>query len=415
MTTTTTSEEIVSKTRLDGVDVARGFALLGMMAVHTFSTFTDAGSPTAATVIAGGRSAATFVFVAGVSLAFLSGGRRVPYGPRRTAAAAGIALRAVVIGLLGLTLGYLHGQIDIILPHYALMFLLAIPLLGLSPRILACVAAGLALLGPVLLVSTADGGLAYPRSPNDPDLGTLVHHPFGLLVTLLFTGSYPVVVYLAYLFAGLAAGRLDLSSRRVATRLLAGGLALAITARIASAVLLYPLGGLQRLIALSPRNGNPSAVAEHLLWEPSQGTSWWYLALPSPHANTPLDLLHTLGSAMAVLGVSLLVMRVPVVARALRPLADVGSMTLTLYSAHLVVLASGLLDDNSAVLYLVMVVAATAFAVLWRRRFGQGPLERLVALAAGRARRVVAERLEARAVSRAPDDERGPTFDTGRT
>ena len=36
--------------------------------------------------------------------------------------------------------------------------------------------------------------------------GTLVHDPLGLLVLLLITGAYPVVVYLAYLCAGLAIG-----------------------------------------------------------------------------------------------------------------------------------------------------------------------------------------------------------------
>jgi uncharacterized membrane protein YeiB len=65
-------------------------------------------------------------------------------------------------------------------------------------------------------------------------------------------------------------------------------------------------------------------------------------------------------------------------------------MTLTLYTAHVVVLAA--VDLPSAVLYALLVAAALLFAVGWGRRHRRGPLEGLVASAAGRARRAVLER-----------------------
>jgi uncharacterized membrane protein len=115
--------------RVIGVDVARGIALIGMMAVHVFATFDRHGTPTLATALAAGRSATTFVLVAGVSLAFLSGGQRVVDGRARTAAAAGIAVRALLIGAIGLLLGYAADaiEVEVILPYYAALFLLAIP------------------------------------------------------------------------------------------------------------------------------------------------------------------------------------------------------------------------------------------------------------------------------------------------
>src|SRR3954467_10633639 len=79
--------------RVAGVDVARGVALVGMMAVHAFPTFTDSGTPTVATVVSAGRSATTFVLLAGVGLAFISGGRTVVQGRKRTAVATGLAVR----------------------------------------------------------------------------------------------------------------------------------------------------------------------------------------------------------------------------------------------------------------------------------------------------------------------------------
>ena len=92
--------------RVIGVDVTRGLALLGMIAVHVFPTFHSRG-PSAATVIAGGRSAATFALVAGVSLAFLSGGRRAARGVEMTAARRGVVVRGVLVGAIGLACGYL--------------------------------------------------------------------------------------------------------------------------------------------------------------------------------------------------------------------------------------------------------------------------------------------------------------------
>jgi uncharacterized membrane protein len=392
------------KQRVAGVDVARGVALVGMMAVHAFPTFTASGTPTVATVVSSGRSATTFVLLAGVGLAFLSGGPAVVHGRTRTAVAAGLAVRAVLIGGLGLALGLLQqftGSTERpILPFYGLLFLLAIPLLGLAPLALAGIAVAAITLGPVLLIATADAGLPYADTEIDPVPADLLHDPLGLLVRLGVTGEYPAVVYIAYLCAGLAIGRLALTSRRVAWWLLGAGASLAVTARIVSAIVLYPLGGLARLIAEGSGGDGEADAAQTLLWDHGDGSSsWWYLAIPAPHSHTPIDLVHTLGSAMAVLGAALLLTRVPVIARLLRPLAVAGTMVLTLYSAHLVVLATGVLEDRPGLLYLLMLAGAFAFALLWNRWFGQGPLEKLVARPATAARGWVTRRAERRATA----------------
>ncbi|OLT13705.1 hypothetical protein BJF78_21265 [Pseudonocardia sp. CNS-139] len=378
-----------------GVDVARGAALFGMMAAHVYDILDDQGAPTTATVVTAGRAAATFVLLAGVSLAFMSGGRHVVQGWERTAVAGGLVVRALLIGAIGLALGILGPLNDVagILPFYAVLFLLAIPLLGWPPPVLAGVAAGVIVAGPVLLVATAEVAAPYDVD-LDPTFGALVHDPPGLLVQLFVTGEYPVVVYLAYICAGLAIGRLDLTSRRVGWWLFGAGTALAVAARLTSDVLLYRLGGLAALVAQG--QGAAAGTVETLLWDPDPPTSWWYLALPAPHSHTPVDLVHTLGSAMAVLGAALLLTRVRVLARALSPLAAAGSMVLTLYSAHLVLLATGVLREQPGLLLVLMIVGAAGFAVLWRRRLGQGPLERVVAAASGATRRRLADRLARR-------------------
>lgn len=377
----------VATGRYTAVDVTRGIAVLGMMAVHVFGTFNRDGSATVASIIAAGRSATTFAFVAGISLAFLSGGRTVLAGRRYGAAAAGVAVRGALIGLIGLLLAYL-GAADVILSSYGLIFLLALPLLACRARTVAAVAVAIAFLGPVLLVATAQWGLDYPRSPDDPTVSMFLTHPVAVLTLLLFTGAYPAVIYLAYLCAGLAVGRLDLASRQVAAWLLGGGLCLAVTSRLISRLVLYTGGGLGELTAdvSAHRLGR---ATQRVLWETSQGDTWWYLAVPAPHSHSTVDVLHTLGSAMAVLGLAMLVVRLPTAARLLGPVADVGSMPLTIYSVHLFVLATGLWEGKPWVLFVVMATAALIFAVLWRRAFGSGPAERWVASVSGSARRRV--------------------------
>jgi len=239
-----------------------------------------------------------------------------------------------------------------------------------------------AVLGPVLLVATADVDLpGRGWGEGDPTFGALFADPGGLLLRLTVTGEYPAVVFLAYLCAGMAIGRLDLGSRRPAWSILGVGAGLAVTAEVVSAVVLRQRSPL-----------TPAAI-----WQPELSSSWWYLALPAPHSHSIVDVVHVLGSAMVVVGAALLVTRVAVAAWLLQPLAAVGSMALTLYSTHLVVLASGVLDDDPLARYLLIVLPALTFAVLWRWLFGRGPLERVVTAAAGATRRATAALVSRRA------------------
>ncbi|HWN34528.1 MAG TPA: hypothetical protein VNP03_17380, partial [Pseudonocardia sp.] len=141
----------------------------------------------------------------------------------------------------------------------------------------------------------------------------------------------------------------------------------------------------------------PAKLLDVLNWHPvpPAAPNLWWLALRAPHSNATLDVAQTLGSAMAVLGFALLLSRVPVAARLLRPLAAAGGMTLTFYSAHLIVLATGVLSDHPAVLYFEMVSCSLVFGMFLWLTVGRGPLEWLVGAASAATRRGVAARLAA--------------------
>ena len=125
------------------------------------------------------------------------------------------------------------------------------------------------------------------------------------------------------------------------------------------------------------------------MWGPDSlptSTVWW-LAIATPHTNTPLAIAASLGVSLAVLGALLLIARK---AEAwLMPLAAMGVMTLTLYTAHLVGLSFELHYDQPYLWFLIHVALAALFAVAWYRALGQGPLERFVSLSVKGTRRLV--------------------------
>lgn len=381
-----------STSRLIGVDATRGIAVLGMMAVHALYIAGSDGEPAWWYSIVSGRSAATFAVLAGVGIAFTTRREQVSRARWRPVTAS-LVTRALAVGLLGLALGYTDSDIAaVILAFYAVLFLFAIPLVFLSTRLLLVTGGVVAVVVPALSQLFRDA-LPEPRYAN-PSFGYLADDPLGVLSELAVTGIYPALPWVAYLCAGLVIGRLRLSSLRVDAWLLAGGAALAVTASALSALLLGPLGGLGRLVAVAG-----SGVVESVLEFGAPGTtpttSWWWLAVAARHSSTPLDLLHTTGTATALLGALLLLTNAPRLSAAARvlvaPLAAVGALTLTVYSAHIVFLNSPLDRFGALTGYLVQVAVAIAFAMAWRRFVGRGPLEWAVTWLAGRASAVASK------------------------
>jgi len=349
---------------VEGVDAARGVALLGMMAVHVLPPLDPDGTVSAIDVVARGRSSAAFAVLAGVALALANGGSRPLQGRVWAGASCGLLVRCLLIALLGLWLGGLGSGLAIILVYYALLFCLAGPLLALPARALGVLAVGAGLLAPALSHVLRADLPAYPNQvPSWGDLGA----PERLLTELALGGTYPVLVWTTYLCAGLAVGRLRLSATQTAWTLLVGGAALAVASKLVSSVLVEGAVGTGSL---------PGDVGPMIFHGTTPTDSWWWLAIAAPHSSTPLDLAHTTGTALVLLAAMLLV--APRAEVWLRPLAWMGSMTLTLYTMHAVALAYEWGPADREQLYLAHVLAAFAIASCWRSWAPRGPLEQLV-------------------------------------
>ena len=387
--TTGAGAEGRARPRLIGIDAARGIALLGMMSVHLIDSY-PLGETSWAWAISAGKSAALFALLAGVGVALASGGTHRPTGRRWTAQAASLTVRALMIGSVGLVLGYLVPAdfAAIILPYYALLFLLAIPLLSLSVRALVVLAAVIALGMPVLS-QVVRAGTEVLEPTSNVTFTQLADEPLDTLRQLALTGVYPALPWVAYLCAGLAVGRALLTSRRTLMGITAIGIGLAVAAQTVSWLLLDVFGGRGQLEAVALRSMSADDFQEIMAtgWSGTTPTdTWWWLATVAPHSSTPLDLVRTIGIALTVLGVCILVGRVT--RKLLVPLAAAGSMTLTLYSLHLLMLSAPRLPGDLSGL-LLQIAVLVPFAMLWRYYHTRGPLEEIVAWVTGTVRRAV--------------------------
>lgn len=316
------------KTRLIGVDVARFLAVLGMFNIHFGVPFAGGDVEIWFAQISSGRATALFTFLAGVSLAMLSGRREPPTGDALRATRVRIAVRAGVLILVGFALakateatGFL---LTIIIAFYGMYFLLAVPFVGLRARGLTIAALVTAVVGPQLsflvrwsAIDTPLAGTLHAVNMVDP--GHLLAE-LGLF-DLLLLDFYPAASYLALVLAGMAVGRLDLRAATVRKWLALGGTAVAVLVYTSSALLVWAVGA------------RPAVSSEGTV--PTRHPDW--LLATTPHSGTTFELLGSLGIAAALLAGSLELADRS--GRWIKPFAAAGSMALTLYALHALVLA----------------------------------------------------------------------------
>ena len=266
--------------RLHGIDAARGLALLGMMATHLLPTFESNAelTPTWIGLTFSGRAAALFAVLAGVGLALSTGKHRPLQGPDLSAARRGIALRALVIAAVGLSLGGLEVNLAIILVHYAVLFLCVLPFLGMGLKRLCGWAGGWILGSPVLAymlrpwLLAAEPPLKLGHNPSWEDLAT----PSRLLADVFFTGYYPAFQWLSYLLVGLIVGRLVLGRAMVPVVLLVAGSVAAVLAKTLGVTAMESWGGRAALEEVLNSPGYPldSVLQVNLTGIPQEG-SWF--------------------------------------------------------------------------------------------------------------------------------------------
>ncbi len=380
-----------STARLVGIDVARAIAILGMFAAHVGPT--DYDHPHSwAFLPFHGRAAVLFAVLAGISIAMMSRGAVSAGGGWRKALVR-IGTRAILMLALGVVMNIVFVvPVWVILTYYGGFFLLSLPFLRWSARSLA-IAAGVTIIGAPI-VSWVIRRAYFPKTLVETplrDLGaeqlTSFAGVFDFVTTLMLTGVFPTFIWIGYVFAGMAIGRLDLTSPRVAKVLTGVGVGLAVVSYGSSWLALNAFGGAEKIYGVLQAHADAEGIPVETYLQltlfkvhgtpPTDEPAW--LLLSSAHSGTPFDGGGSVGLALVVIGVALMLQ--PVAGKFLRPLAAVGALSLTCYIGHLVVmqLLWGGDPEYTALNAILFVVGSILFARVWRRWYGQGPMEKLVA------------------------------------
>ncbi|AZC13699.1 heparan-alpha-glucosaminide N-acetyltransferase domain-containing protein [Microbacterium sp. ABRD28] len=339
-------DRLNGKGRLAGIDLARGLAVLGMFAAHLLVTPELLWTAPATWLgIVDGRSSILFATLAGVSIGLVTGGPR-PLGREAMAVARmRLGVRAGLLWGLGVLLIATGVPVYVILPAYAIMFVLALPFTRLAASPLLTIAAGLAVVMPWIQVLL--------------DEAPLWSTPLGDELSAAVGWHYPFPVWMAFVLAGLGLARADLTRLRVQLIALSAGVVLAAVA--------YGLDA-------AARGGG----------DPVTPTLWSEVWTAEPHSSGLLEVVGSGGFAIAAIAASLLLCRTAVIWLVL-PLRAVGAMPLTAYSAQIIVwavIALAVFGNTSLLtpfrelepfwpLTLGIVAGCTAWALL----VGRGPFE----------------------------------------
>ena len=278
-----------TKRRIMGVDVARGFALIGMIAVHVLPAANAAGEPSLEWTLFAGHSAALFATLAGVSLAFMTGGRTPRHGRDGSRARFSILVRALLLFAIGLTVNLLDLPVYNILIYYGLMFLLAIPFTLMSVRWLLASAAFFAVVMPFVMQWSLSVLPAHVY--GNPSFLEIFSDPGSVFAELFLTGTYPALPWMTFICLGLALGRLPLSRDRVQVLLVIVGAVVAALSRGISMLMLLRFDLEDALI-----NATPWMTSEDV-WNiqyygpdpqlPDTTNLWLLLTGPTPTPRSP--------------------------------------------------------------------------------------------------------------------------------
>ncbi|HEV7292828.1 MAG TPA: hypothetical protein VGN79_10955 [Devosia sp.] len=346
-----------------GIDMARGLALIGMLAVH-FGPKDDDSLLEVVYGLPHGRASILFAVVAGLGITLLTQRDRWRGQVR-------LASFALVLLPVGLALQVLDHGVAVILHHYAGFFIVGAIAVGLSTSSLLGVAIVTSVLGPaVYFAGRAEWPSLFGRSTVD-----LLDNPLEIGEALLFSGPYPLLTWIAPILWGMWLGRQNIARRSVALRLFLIGTAAAVASLLASHWLVEIFGATRRI------------------------DDWRLLLSSYAHSQMPLWIIQSAAIATGLVGLCLWLSGFA--ERLWFPLAALGRMVLSLYVLHLVILHAfpGFLNHRAVEPAIASVLGYVAFgmlvAMVWVPR-GRGPVESLLHATSGLIERSVAQRQKAR-------------------
>ncbi|NLS09560.1 DUF1624 domain-containing protein [Nesterenkonia sp. MY13] len=343
-----TTAEQNSAVRLTGLDAARALALFGMIIVNVDVTAHPQGIEELVVRLFHGRASILFIVLAGIGFTFLARSKKVTSGGIWPT----VTWRSALLLALGLSLQLLPTAVNVILALYAGLFLIGGLVVRWSSRSLLTGAAMFLLLGPVVYI------LLRSNTDLPTTSASFGQSPMEAAASVLLTGPYPLIVWAAPFMFGMWIGRLKLHLPSTAWRLLSWGLVAAGAGILASRTLMWGLG-------------EPNITE----------IGFDHLVLSAGHSEMPLWLISSTGSAIAVIGLMLII--TPRLGAFAHPLVITGQLALTCYALHLVAIAVIVRpespDPNPSILIsLLIIIGLILLSLTWGALKLRGPLETLL-------------------------------------
>lgn len=259
--------------RLLVLDAARGLAVIGMYVQHF--------ALNRANSFVSGNTMILFMLCSGISYT-LKNRKMFERGEPEVNFRAGMLARTVFLDFAGYVLILLNGPFAVVLPAYAMLFLLALPWKDQKTSVLMWSAAGLFVTAPPLMI------LGLSLFSGAPVLGDIAGGPLSALAWL------PVFL------TGMAVGRLNLSDCRTAGRLAFTGAAILIPVKAFSVFVLPGIRAsvetmLSRMPYVTP---DPYAV-----WpRNTEPVPWHLLFMDMPQGGSMFELLIGTGGSLVLFG-----------------------------------------------------------------------------------------------------------------
>jgi uncharacterized membrane protein YeiB len=339
--------------RIIGIDVARAFAVIGMILVNFKMVLgkTGEGWLVSFTSVFDGKAAATFVVLAGIGITFLTKNSNKETSLK-------IIKRAAFLFIVGLS--YIYVWPADILHFYGIYLLICLIFIKTKSHVSLFFALGIILIYPVLLfLFNYDTGWNFDTYDYD-GFWTV----YGFLRNLFYNGFHPVLPWAAFSLIGLWFGRQDLNNIGFLKKVIWISLLIFIIIKTTSILFISLLS-----------NGS-----QEMALELSQvlGTS--------PMPPLPFYMISSSAFALFLISCCILISKKFEKNIIIKALTKTGRLALTFYVLHVVIgmgiisvfsdTPLGMFSLKFSILYAILFsLFCVLFAVVWTKYKKQGPLE----------------------------------------
>lgn len=367
------------RTRITGVDIARGLALLGIIVNHIFFY-----SHHFVAQALQDYHAILFMLLAGIVFTYAQGDQPVLKN----------IIRGIICIVLGLGLGAGDPRMELILLNYGWLFIFgALFVYRFSARQLFIISGVWVIAAPFISYFIR----SYTGTPINSNIGFqhLVSEPWMILADPVLFSSYPLLQWFAVFLFGAALGKGAITHTVTDTRANIKMLLLALTAFIIAK-------GIPLLVNTSAQGYSWAQAFDQnfkLGFGNVDANGLSSLVTSAPYTATTFALVASTSAALVVVALCTMLAKVT----SLSLVQHMGMATLTLYSLHAFIhtlVPMAWADANSTLYYIITIAVLALLTYLWRTFLmgkhgvqAPGPIEELtrrVVLTESKKRQVTA-------------------------